>query len=47
MIAISLDRLVKSQQREIAVLKTLESSAKELIEAYLLLPIVLGVKEEV
>ena len=42
-IAISLDRLVKSQQREIAVLKTLGISAKELIEAYLLLPIVLGV----
>ena len=41
-IAISLDRLVKSQQREIAVLKTLGISAKELIEAYLLLPIVLG-----
>lgn len=42
-IAISLDRLVKSQQREIAVLKTLGISSKELVEAYLLLPLVIGI----
>lgn len=43
MIAISISRLVKSQSREIAVLRTIGASGKEIMSGYLLMPLVLGI----
>ena len=42
-IAVSIDRLVKSQSREIAVLRTVGASSKQIMSGYLLVPLVLGI----
>lgn len=41
-IAISIDRLVKSQAREIAVLRTIGTPGKEIRNVYMLIPLILG-----
>ena len=43
MIAISIGRLVKSQSHEIAVLRTIGASGKDIMLGYLLIPIFLGI----
>ena len=42
-IAVSLDRLIRTQSREIAVLRTIGASTGDVMTGYLLVPIVLGV----
>ena len=42
-IAVSLDRLIRTQSREIAVLRTIGASTADVMTGYLLVPIVLGV----
>ena len=42
-IAVSLDRLIRTQSREIAVLRTIGASTSDVMFGYLLVPIVLGV----
>ena len=42
-IAVSLDRLIRTQSREIAVLRTIGASTSDVMTGYLLVPIVLGV----
>ncbi len=42
-IAVSIDRLVKSQAREIAVLRTIGTSGKDIRNIYMLVPLVLGI----
>ena len=42
-IAISLDRLIRSQSREIAVMRTVGASTKDVMLGYLLVPLFLGV----
>ncbi len=42
-IAISIDRLVKSQAREIAVLRTVGTPGNEIRNVYMLIPLVLGI----
>jgi len=41
-IAVSLDRLIRTQAREIAVLRTIGASTKDIMFGYLLIPLVLG-----
>ena len=42
-IAVSLDRLIRTQAREIAVLRTIGASTKDIMFGYLLIPLVLGI----
>ena len=42
-IAVSLDRLIRTQAREIAVLRTIGTSTKDIMFGYLLIPLVLGI----
>lgn len=42
-IAVSLDRLIRTQSREIAVLRTIGASTSDVMTGYLLVPLVLGV----
>lgn len=42
-IAVSLDRLIRTQSREIAVLRTIGASTSDVMLGYLLVPLVLGV----
>ena len=42
-IAVSIDRLVKSQAREIAVLRTIGTSGKDIRNVYMLVPLALGI----
>ena len=42
-IAVSLDRLIRTQAREIAVLRTIGASTKDIMTGYLLIPLVLGI----
>ena len=42
-IAVSLDRLIRTQSREIAVLRTIGASTKDIMFGYLLIPLVLGI----
>ncbi len=42
-IAVSLDRLIRSQSREIAVMRTIGASGKDIMIGYLLIPLFLGV----
>ena len=42
-IAVSLDRLIRTQSREIAVLRTIGASTSDVMFGYLLVPLVLGV----
>ena len=42
-IAVSLDRLIRTQSREIAVLRTIGASTGDVMTGYLLVPLVLGV----
>ncbi len=41
-IAISLDRLIKTQAREIAVMRTIGATGKDIMSGYLMIPLVLG-----
>ena len=42
-IAISLDRLIKTQSREIAVMRTVGASSKDVMLGYLLVPLIVGI----
>ena len=42
-IAISLDRLIRTQSREIAVMRTVGASSKDVMFGYLLVPLILGI----
>ena len=42
-IAVSLDRLIRTQAREIAVLRTIGASTKDIMFGYLLIPLILGI----
>ena len=42
-IAISLDRLIRTQSREIAVMRTVGASSKDVMLGYLLVPLVVGI----
>ena len=42
-IAVSLDRLIRTQAREIAVLRTIGAATKDIMFGYLLIPLVLGI----